>query len=498
MSGTNRADAARGATRDSGRTHEIEAGGRLALRERWVGAAEAALDLRTARHFMEWLHKFVQPVLQFQMVACGTGLFAPRTVQMDRLLVRGFPRQTIEAWRNPHGVIVLPRAVRRRDGLVYPVEFRVPRQGSARGGPPGPEGAAGPTGRLAALDRVEIGCGIGSYFLFGSFGQAPGPEQHYLAAILAPILHAVLTQTLNADVRLRPPAPLGVHLTRRELELLHELVAGHTSQQIAAASQRSRHTVKNQIRAILIKLEARNRPEAIATALGLGLIRLQRRPAPTHIVAAQPRARYIVSGSATRMTKADGSMVVDHSDRLQVGIDNRRADETKAGSLQILRDPVGQRGRGRSARRGGPVPENRLVGHVGPEEAVKTTDRLAQDEIGAGIGDGCGDLQAVADDPGIGKQACDLALVVACNPLGVPVVEHLAVVGTLVQYRLPAQSRLGTLEVQHFEELPFLMARLAPFAVVVGHIEGIGKVDPPAAPDPGGDGPSALPACQHA
>ena len=185
------------------------------MRERWVGAAEAALDLRTARHFMEWLHKFVQPVLQFQMVACGTGLFAPRTVQMDRLLVRGFPRQTIEAWRNPHGVIVLPRAVRRRDGLVYPVEFRVPRQGSTRGGPPGPEGAAGPTGRLAALDRVEIGCGIGSYFLFGSFGQAPGPEQHYLAAILAPVLHAVLTQTLNADVRLRPPAPLGVHLPRR-------------------------------------------------------------------------------------------------------------------------------------------------------------------------------------------------------------------------------------------------------------------------------------------
>src|SRR5258705_10530807 len=48
-----------------------------------------------------------------------------------------------------------------------------------------------------------------------------------------------------------------------------------------------------------------------------------------------------------RAPKTGGQMVVDHSDRLHIGIDDGRADETEAPKLQILADRVGQRRAGR-------------------------------------------------------------------------------------------------------------------------------------------------------
>lgn len=81
--------------------------------------------------------------------------------------------------------------------------------------------------------------------------------------VTAPVLRA-LARLSNQE-----PAPL---LSERELEVLHCLAAGQTTQQISSQLFISENTVKTHIRHILEKLEASNRTEAVSKAMQMGLI----------------------------------------------------------------------------------------------------------------------------------------------------------------------------------------------------------------------------------
>jgi DNA-binding CsgD family transcriptional regulator len=306
------------------------------MRKFWVTAIECALELETPADFMGWLNQFVRPVLHYEMVVCATGVFAPHAVRTDRLLVRGFPRTALESLRDAGGVIHLPRGRRPRDVNLRSIDVRSLEETLKRGRPPGSEAVLG---TLAALDRIEASCRFGSYFLFGKLAETPTARQHYLAAVLGPVMHTALMRTLDADPAFRPQASPGVRLTRRETELLGWLVAGQTTVQIAAASFRSAHTVANQVRAILRKLDARNRTEAIALAFSLGLVQPQERPRQTRVIAAQIRAPYITRGEPSGpltpsrsgfMPKAVDVVIVDDTDGLQIGVDDGRTDELEA------------------------------------------------------------------------------------------------------------------------------------------------------------------------
>ncbi len=61
-------------------------------------------------------------------------------------------------------------------------------------------------------------------------------------------------------------------LTHRELEVLQLMARGLTNRQIARRLEISEHTVKFHAAAILGKLTARSRAEAVARAIGLGWI----------------------------------------------------------------------------------------------------------------------------------------------------------------------------------------------------------------------------------
>src|SRR2546430_2050691 len=61
-------------------------------------------------------------------------------------------------------------------------------------------------------------------------------------------------------------------LTHRELEVLQLMARGLTNRQIAQRLEISEHTVKFHAGAVLGKLNARSRAEAVARAIGLGWI----------------------------------------------------------------------------------------------------------------------------------------------------------------------------------------------------------------------------------
>lgn len=67
-----------------------------------------------------------------------------------------------------------------------------------------------------------------------------------------------------------------VNVTRRETEVLQAIVDGCSTPQVAARLYLSQKTVKNHLAAIYQKLDARDRTQAVLTALRLGIVELER------------------------------------------------------------------------------------------------------------------------------------------------------------------------------------------------------------------------------
>ena len=70
-----------------------------------------------------------------------------------------------------------------------------------------------------------------------------------------------------------PQAQAALGISRRELAVLHEIAAGRSNKEIAAALHVSPNTVKTHVARLFDKLEAKRRTDAIARARDLGLVR---------------------------------------------------------------------------------------------------------------------------------------------------------------------------------------------------------------------------------
>ena len=87
------------------------------------------------------------------------------------------------------------------------------------------------------------------------------------------VIDARLTEAI-ASSSARSPNPLVEPLSPRELQVLQFVAAGMTNKSIAAELGISEHTVKFHVNAILDKLGAQSRTQAVAIATRLGLMRL--------------------------------------------------------------------------------------------------------------------------------------------------------------------------------------------------------------------------------
>jgi DNA-binding NarL/FixJ family response regulator len=82
-----------------------------------------------------------------------------------------------------------------------------------------------------------------------------------------------ISSLLPHDERIEPAVNMPTEsLTPRELEVLQLMARGLTNRQIAGRLQISEHTVKFHAGAVLGKLNARSRAEAVARSIGLGWI----------------------------------------------------------------------------------------------------------------------------------------------------------------------------------------------------------------------------------
>ncbi|ASP38204.1 DNA-binding response regulator [Bacterioplanes sanyensis] len=86
-------------------------------------------------------------------------------------------------------------------------------------------------------------------------------------------LQPALTQRIhNYRLAEQQAFPADVALTAAEVRVLRLVAAGHSNQEIARALHRATGTVRNQVSAILEKLSARDRTQAVLKAIDQGLI----------------------------------------------------------------------------------------------------------------------------------------------------------------------------------------------------------------------------------
>jgi DNA-binding NarL/FixJ family response regulator len=98
--------------------------------------------------------------------------------------------------------------------------------------------------------------------------------RHGLAVLPRPLLATLLAGGIEPPVPSDDPLEHAPLLTTREVDVLRALADGVSNKAIARRLGISYHTVKFHVAAILAKLEAETRTEAVARAAHLGLIML--------------------------------------------------------------------------------------------------------------------------------------------------------------------------------------------------------------------------------
>ena len=105
------------------------------------------------------------------------------------------------------------------------------------------------------------------------------PGDVYLFLVAAAFL--VLGIVVGAKIFAAPAAPVfdgnpkaqtALGLSGRELEVLHELAAGHSNKEIAAHLHVSPNTIKTHVARLFEKLGAKRRTDAIRRARELGIV----------------------------------------------------------------------------------------------------------------------------------------------------------------------------------------------------------------------------------
>jgi two-component system nitrate/nitrite response regulator NarL len=128
-----------------------------------------------------------------------------------------------------------------------------------------------------AADASEAVGGLALFGVYGLLQRETPPDQ--IALALQTVLHGFIVfdpvyQSVLAHPLTTPDTAQSEPLTKREQEVLELLATGQTNKAIARKLGITEHTVKFHVNAIMTKLGAQSRTEAVTRATRLGLILL--------------------------------------------------------------------------------------------------------------------------------------------------------------------------------------------------------------------------------
>ncbi len=99
-----------------------------------------------------------------------------------------------------------------------------------------------------------------------------GSSSRQLAAAVAATVAGFAVTLPRRPPRPEESLPASEHLTAREVEVLRLMARGHRNKQVAALLNISEHTAKYHVSAVMAKLGARTRTEAVTIGVTRGLV----------------------------------------------------------------------------------------------------------------------------------------------------------------------------------------------------------------------------------
>ena len=92
------------------------------------------------------------------------------------------------------------------------------------------------------------------------------------------------------------------------------------------------------------------------------------------------------------------------------------------------------------------------------------------------IQDGCHNLQAIADDTGIGEKASDVLIAITGDPGGIKAMKSLTIIFTFIENSLPCKPGLCPLKDKELKENRIIVNRNPPLVVIIRIIRGSAPV----------------------
>ncbi len=248
-------------------------------------AIESALEVQTRPQFFKWLLSRVSRLLPDQVAICGAWDRAQRVLVLEHFNSIVLPAPTVQVLTDASSAIfqqiVASWAMRQAPVAALPLSA-----------------LETPETRTHTLQLTHLGiCDllvyavarpkrleeIESIFIFGSPGIAITPPLQRTAQVLGPHIHRTYLRVLDSSATAPgvpptralagvPPADRERLLTLREHQILCLVRDGLSNAGIGEFLRISPLTAKNHVQAVLRKLSANNRAQAVAQAFALGLL----------------------------------------------------------------------------------------------------------------------------------------------------------------------------------------------------------------------------------
>lgn len=234
-------------------------------RERFLMATEASLRVRSESGFFLWAQGALQALIPHDILICVAGGGASRGLQVRHFSsCRYFEQHHFDTCVSG-GDALVPALMKDWEATGQP-QFMLPGDDD--------EALRQRLGELELRNLIAHGVrGIepqsGGFFCFGRTSLDRSERTVRLLELLLPCIYSTYCRVLYEEMR---PNGRKTLVTAREVEILCLIKDGHKTIDIAEQLRLSPFTVRNHVKNIFRKLNARSRSHAVAQAISHGLL----------------------------------------------------------------------------------------------------------------------------------------------------------------------------------------------------------------------------------
>jgi transcriptional regulator EpsA len=234
---------------------------------------DSSLRVLNEQQFFSWVQGEVQYLLSHEILICGIASGVGSYMRCYRFSsTRYFRQEHFDLVCDPvSGIFTQMMSLTRKTGRPCVLGPTVSMGGCEESWVPLLDSCE--LRNVAAYGQRGTDGQLKSFFCFARIGDELCPRIMYIIEVLTPILDATFSRVVSQNgISSQANITNSVPLSKREIEVLHFLMAGKSNQVIAEDLKLSPLTVKNHVQNIMRKLKVKTRGHAVTTGFKLGLL----------------------------------------------------------------------------------------------------------------------------------------------------------------------------------------------------------------------------------